>query len=92
MGSRISGRYDHDQKIYLLSTSVSTFGGWSGLNLLNRKDFELLCEVLAAIGVKSSPIKEESMNPFLTRERIKDFMTEERITWSKVFNKCRNVQ
>jgi hypothetical protein len=51
-----------------------------------------LCEVLAAIGVKSSPIKEESMNPFLTRERIKDFMTEERITWSKVFKKYRNIQ
>ena len=42
--------------------------GWlSGLNLLDRKDLGLFCEVFAAIGVESKPIKDVSTIPCFER-------------------------
>ena len=43
--------------------SVSALGWLSGLNLLDRKDLGLFCEVFAAIGVESKPIKNASTIP-----------------------------
>lgn len=59
--------------------SLSALGWLSGLNLLERKDLGLFCDVLAETGVESSPMKEVSMIPFAARERTCDCMIEERI-------------
>ena len=49
--------------------------GWlSGLNLLDRKDLGLFCEVFAAIGVESKPIKDVSTRSVII-EKPSHFIT-----------------
>lgn len=60
--------------------------------MLERKDLGLFCDVLAETGVESRPMKEVSMMPFAARERTCDYITEERMQWSRSFRKRPKVQ
>lgn len=60
--------------------SLSAFGWLSALNLLERKDLGLFCDVLAETGVESRPMKEVSMMPFFSRNKTCDFMMPDRMS------------
>lgn len=71
--------------------SISFFG-LSGLNLLDRWDFGLFWEALAATGVESSSIKEVSIIAWFVRKITCDFMISESAELSKFSRKQSKVQ